>query len=364
MKKKRILSILLSVLLILSMLPVSVLAEGTESADGETACVCETLCTEDSVNSNCPVCGAEGADLFQCLGTGEGETEPAKEAVPYEEIPACICETLCTEESINTDCPVCGAEGADLTQCTGTAQETEASSVEENADETPERTEPANEIDIAVADMQNQIDALPTAEALAAMSLEEQQAVYEQVQTAYDAYNVLTDEQKAQITGAEKLDSLFEVFNSMVNDQSHTCAGIENGAINAVALTDTSATLDGGNYYLEKDIKLNNRLTISGTVTLCLNGHILEGCGTDTVIYVRRGATFTLCDCNSSACDHPYYVDNNGLYRFDGAQDPTGTIAGGVITGGTGYTLGNDYGGAIYIESSSITGSPSSAAFI
>ena len=31
----------------------------------------------------------------------------------------CSCTTLCTEGNINPDCPVCGAEGADLTACKG-----------------------------------------------------------------------------------------------------------------------------------------------------------------------------------------------------------------------------------------------------
>lgn len=63
-------------------------------------------------------------------------------------------------------------------------------------------------------DVQKLIDALPTADELAAMSLEEQQAVYEKVQAAYEA---LTDEQKAEVTGAEVFESLFDVFNGMVN---------------------------------------------------------------------------------------------------------------------------------------------------
>ncbi len=29
-----------------------------------------------------------------------------------EELPICTCETACTAESLNADCPVCGAEGA------------------------------------------------------------------------------------------------------------------------------------------------------------------------------------------------------------------------------------------------------------
>ena len=43
--------------------------ENTEAADTDTAeCICETLCTEDSINEDCSVCGAEGADLSSCKG--------------------------------------------------------------------------------------------------------------------------------------------------------------------------------------------------------------------------------------------------------------------------------------------------------
>ena len=68
-------------------------------------CTCETLCTGDNINSDCPVCSAEGADLADCKGVAPAE---------------CTCETLCTGEEINADCPVCSAEGADLSNCSGT----------------------------------------------------------------------------------------------------------------------------------------------------------------------------------------------------------------------------------------------------
>ena len=43
--------------------------ENTEASDTDTAeCICETLCTEDSINEDCSVCGAEGADLSSCKG--------------------------------------------------------------------------------------------------------------------------------------------------------------------------------------------------------------------------------------------------------------------------------------------------------
>ena len=82
----------------------------TESDKPESpVCTCEELCTEDSVNRDCPVCGAEDADLVDCEGTAAEEPEA----------PACICKTHCTEEAVNGDCPVCGTGGADLTDCKG-----------------------------------------------------------------------------------------------------------------------------------------------------------------------------------------------------------------------------------------------------
>lgn len=34
----------------------------------------------------------------------------------------CICETRCEQEAVNSDCPVCSAEDADLSACKGTEQ--------------------------------------------------------------------------------------------------------------------------------------------------------------------------------------------------------------------------------------------------
>ena len=93
--------------------------ENTEDTDTDTAkCICETLCTEDSINGDCPVCGAEGADLSACTEKEQGSA-PEKDTVDDNagtDRLECICETLCTEDSINGDCPVCGAEDADLSR--------------------------------------------------------------------------------------------------------------------------------------------------------------------------------------------------------------------------------------------------------
>ena len=62
--KRQLLSILLLICMTLTLFPVSALAE-----EGETeapVCVCTEACTEEAVNYDCPVCGAEGAQACAC----------------------------------------------------------------------------------------------------------------------------------------------------------------------------------------------------------------------------------------------------------------------------------------------------------
>ena len=89
-----------------------------------------------------------------------------------------------------------------------------------------------------------------------------------------------------------------------------------------------------GKYYLAADTKLTADLTVSGTVTLCLNGHILTGTGESAVIIVERDADFTLCDCREGAADVANVID--GV-----------TYNSGVITGGTGRRSDTTSGGGI-----------------
>ena len=70
---------------------------------------------------------------------------------------------------------------------------------------------------VSVAEVQVRIDALPTVDEAAFMNGEMLAEAYEQVQSTYDVYMALTEEQKAEITGAEIFESLFGVFNTMVN---------------------------------------------------------------------------------------------------------------------------------------------------
>ncbi len=112
------------------------------------------------------------------------------------------------------------------------------------------------------------------------------------------------------------------------------------------ALFAEGGKLTGGNYYLAADVELTTALTVSGPVTLCLNGYVLTGAGSSAVIMIGSGGDFMLCDCQSESAEsehrHAYYVDGNGKYVFvTDTSDPNytsaeekGAVTGGVVTGG------------------------------
>ena len=62
--KKRLLSILLMCCMVLTLLPTTAFAE--ESTETPPVCSCETACTADNMNTECPVCGAENAIPQNC----------------------------------------------------------------------------------------------------------------------------------------------------------------------------------------------------------------------------------------------------------------------------------------------------------
>ena len=62
--KKRILSILLCCVMLVGLLPTAAFAEG--SAEEPPVCSCETACTAEAMNTECPVCGAVGALPESC----------------------------------------------------------------------------------------------------------------------------------------------------------------------------------------------------------------------------------------------------------------------------------------------------------
>ena len=318
--------------------PCTFVCEICNPQDGgaQEQCSCITLCTEGNTNLDCPVCGAENSDLSQCKGASAQE-----EAV-------CICTEVCTAEAVNRECPVCGAENADLSQCKG------------------------KEADEQVKAVQEQINALPTAEKLEAMTAEEQQAVYEKLRAAHAAYQELTEEQKAKITGAEKLDNLLAFFagktNALINSVTYLDAnGSEqtaNDVIEVTSSTDEKNEWQSGWYVVNSDVTIGSRVTVNETVHLILadgaslivNGGINVAEGNSFSLYAQSvGEKMGTLTATSSRFGEAGIGGGNGgsggnITICGGSIEATGGDSGAGIGGGS-----NGSGGTVTIYGGSIT---------
>ena len=120
-------------------------------------------------------------------------------------------------------------------------------------------------------------------------------------------------------------------------------------------VTNSTTTLESGKqYYLNNDVTISQTITVSGTVTLDLNGHVLkyESANKGSVIVVENGGQLTIEDSNTSNLSHKFNP-NGKLWVLDEASG-TEAVTGGVITGGTGYPFhlisGTvNCGGGVYI---------------
>ena len=136
--RKRLLSFIICGVMAFSACPLTAFAGDGETGDAiveETECICETLCDEENINENCPVCSENWENCEGEEPECDCETLCKEEEVNGDcpvcsedwgdcegKEPECDCETLCTEEEVNEDCPVCSAEGAELDKvCVGAA---------------------------------------------------------------------------------------------------------------------------------------------------------------------------------------------------------------------------------------------------
>uniref|UniRef100_UPI0025E41C6B hypothetical protein n=1 Tax=uncultured Oscillibacter sp. TaxID=876091 RepID=UPI0025E41C6B len=132
----------------------------------------------------------------------------------------------------------------------------------------------------AAAAVQAQIDKLPSLGELKGMDSDTLNEAYMAVQSAYDAYEDLTAEQQAQITGAECFEALFGWFNSQVAvlDTGDVTGSYDtfdaNGNITSgnsrtgPSFQDSNkdVTLETNKFYIvEKDATVAGNLTIDGS---------------------------------------------------------------------------------------------------
>lgn len=200
--------------------------------------------------------------------------EEGQEA-PIQETPVCSCETACTEEGMNADCPVCGAEGAAPEACEKYVPATEAA--EDEPEPEPEQQPEGQPEKEPEPPVQAPAPAVQSAEG-AGMPV-----------TYADVTTVSTEQ---------------ELINALKGDSATT----------TVKLT--------------QDVTLTATLENTRDVKLDLNGKVLNLNGNQ--IRARRN-TLTLIDSDSSA-EHKFREDATGLWVLDNGGDKT--VCGGVITGG------------------------------
>ena len=111
--KKRILSLLLCGALMFSLCFQSALATGHGQA--ETECICTSLCTTETIEEDCPVCGAENADFALCEGEAETAVLSNAEAVYRVAGDAALCDFAKTLIPAITTVPVNVGRGGGVT---------------------------------------------------------------------------------------------------------------------------------------------------------------------------------------------------------------------------------------------------------
>lgn len=68
--KKRIFLVFICLCMVVFTFPVTAFAQDVDDLLADPVCTCETQCTEDAVDENCPVCSAGGGGSFRLHGRG------------------------------------------------------------------------------------------------------------------------------------------------------------------------------------------------------------------------------------------------------------------------------------------------------
>lgn len=234
----------------------------------------------------------------------------------------------------------------------------------------PQMVMAANAPDTGLCEhVQEMINALPVLTDMERMNDDDLQAAIEQYSAAYEAYELLSDEQKGQITGAEVLDEFVMLMNASVpltgnisyldydNGNWSTCEVAEYTEINT---DNMPTTWTEGWYVVNGNVTISDVVTVSGAVSLiltdssiltCSQGIVVSGDNSLT-IYGQNGGTGTL---NATG--------RAGYPGIGEGVDEVGTIVinGGVINAtGSPYKysggLGSGIGGTSNIYSALTTG--------
>ena len=130
--------------------------------------------------------------------------------------------------------------------------------------------------------------------------------------------------------------------NSSCNEDSHGEAVTFATVLTQALLEQNSYTLSGGTYYLNGTLSPVNKIEITGTVTICLNGQTIQSTAADQSVFeIADGGTLTLTDCKSNM-GKVRHLNVSGI----GVEVKKGTfdMYGGEITGNSASN-----GGGVYV---------------
>ena len=252
-----------------------------------------------------------------------------------EDVSPCSCETACTADNMNKECPVCGAENAIPQNCgqyIPVEDRTGENSSTEGADD------PNGPIELSAADqVQAMINALPSAEAITEENAEEVKA---QLDAIDEAKEKLSDEE------IDELD---------MTRYAEAAAAL--GALAAPMLLandspdEQFSLTPGGRYYFDL-----SGASIPGTVNSTLDG----GTQTDGTLhyvpftYVGTVDSYSLdsaADTDTTSYEHSLFIANYNVTHFVSwdALDQQGLIFGKTYSSGSiDYTMRAPSAGTAY----------------
>ena len=383
--KKRIAALLMAGAMVCSTLPVNVLA--VESSDQNVGGLCEhhtehnadcgytegiegTPCnhehTEDCYTLVTSCVHKHTADCYPAESVSDNTASPsdAENQEPVNCTHECSEDTGCIKKEL--DCKhehdeACGyVPATEGTPCGYICKIC-------GAKDEPETATPANAAQLSAGDVQKLIDALPATDKLTTMTKDEQNAVYADLQAAYEAYEALTEDEQALLTGTEVFESLFHFFNGMVNLLAENGVSYldENGskqtADNVTVVESSTTAWSDGWYVVNSNVTIDNRVTVSGKVHLILadgasltaNGGINVAENNSFTVYAqsveKNMGTLTVTggsygagiggrngDKNGSSCGN--ITINGGTVTATGGDAAAG-IGGGVFGSGGNITI-------------------------
>ena len=129
--------------------------------------------------------------------------------------------------------------------------------------------------------------------------------------------------------------------NSSCNEGGHGAAVTFATVLTQALLEQNSYTLSGGTYYLSSILSPAEKIEITGTVTICLNGQTIQSKAADKPVFeVAENGKLTLTDCTSNPGKVTHSnATGSGVYVLGGG---TFDLYGGKISGNK---VNNDGGG-------------------